>query len=151
MAAQRQISCKMNKSVPPKDQSVPAPLHVPPTVVFTMPAEKCYVHGHLAQVSAGLEPFFPEKTARTPRSKMVDPATSTQWLKGRMSPPCPHLCSPEPTRLEKGHSRVEVLVILGIGMYKSQYTCIYICVCVHIYIYSTLNGQFGLKFGYVQT
>ena len=120
MAAQRQISCKMNKSVPPKDQSVPAPLHVTPTVVFTMPAEKCYVHGHLAQVSAGLEPFFPEKTARTPRSKMVDPATSTQWLKGRMSPPCPHLCSPEPTRLEKGHSRVEVLVILGIGMYKSH-------------------------------
>ena len=69
MAAQRQISCKMNKSVPPKDQSVPAPLRVPPTVVFTMPAEKCYVHGHLAQVSAGLEPFFPEKLQGRPGPK----------------------------------------------------------------------------------
>ena len=65
-------------------------------------------------------PLLSKETARTPWSYWWSLPPSTTMARRALSPPCPHLCSPEPTRLEKRHSKVEMLVILGIGMCESH-------------------------------
>ena len=89
-------------------------------------------------------PLLSKETARTPWSYWWPLPPSTTMARRALSPPCPHLCSPEPTRLEKRHSKVEMLVLLGIGMCESQYIYIYIYIrilYIYIYIYTRIHPQ----------
>ena len=80
-------------------------------------------------------PLLSKETARTPWSYWWSLPPSTTMARRALSPPCPHLCSPEPTRLSErhwktarhpGHQNVRITLCI--------YICMYVCICMSVYV-----------------
>ena len=88
-------------------------------------------------------PLLSKETARTPWSYWWSLPPSTTMARRALSPPCPHLCSPEPTRLSErhwktarhpGHQNVRITLCIYI------YVCMFVYVCLSMYLCICMSG-----------